>query len=88
MSQTVYTALFSNRNKKQEKHPDYVMKWSKEEGTSKVEIPEAGSYELAVWIKKDKNGNDYLSVGITHVEPKPQSEPSENQTTDGDDIPF
>jgi len=88
MSQPVYTALFPNRNKKESKHPDYVMKWSREEGTSNVVLP-AGYFELAVWENKDKNGNTYLSIGITQVEP-PQAK-TEEQTTESpntDDIPF
>ena len=90
MHQSVYTALFPNRNKKQDKHPDYVMKWSKEEGTSKVELPEAGFFELAVWEKTDKNGNKYLSVAINKVDEQPKTTAPEEtaKSPDGDEIPF
>lgn len=83
----IFTALFPNNRKEKETHPDYKMKWSKEEGLSTVNL-EAGEYEIAIWKKTSAAGNQYLSLGLTKIEPKPQSEPSEAKSPDGDDIPF
>ena len=74
---SIFTALFKNGNKKKENHPDYVTKWSKEEGASVVELP-SGKYTVAGWIKTSKSGTKYMSLGFSRVEENPTPPPEEN----------
>lgn len=49
-------ALFKNNYKKTETHPDYKGKGTLEDGSE---------FEAAGWIRKDKNGNTFLSCKIS-----------------------
>ena len=76
-------ALFKNKDKGNEKHPDY-------RGYVKVGDVE---YDLAAWIKKPQSGGDkYMSMSVrVHDEQHPRS--SEDQAPPpsrdfDDDIPF
>lgn len=50
-------ALFETKEKKTDKSPDYF-------GTAKVKGDDA-EYQLAGWIKQDKNGNPFISITLS-----------------------
>ena len=75
-------ALFKNKDKKGDKHPDY-----------KGSINVAGQeLWLSAWLKRDRNGNAYMSLS---VQPKGERQPAQrgpvrrDEPADLDDsIPF
>ena len=67
-------ALFKNKDKETDKHPDY-------NGQINVGGTE---YWLAAWIKKSKAGQTYMSLA---VKPK-DGKPAGKKKTDDQDIPF
>ena len=70
-------ALFKNKEKKSDNHPDY-------RGTINVAEDE---YWLSAWLKKSKAGETYMSLA---VQPKAASKSVETQEQPefNDDIPF
>lgn len=48
-------ALFTNTYKDKDTQPDYK---------GRGEYPDGKPFDIAGWIKKDKNGNDYISFVI------------------------
>jgi len=69
-------ALFRNKEKKTDQHPDY-------RGTINVAEDE---YWLSAWLKKSKAGETYMSLSVT---PKGESKRIEEpQESFNDDIPF
>ena len=72
-------ALFKNDKKATEKHPDY-----------KGSVNADGTdYWLSAWLKTDKNGNKYMSLGLTPKnEDASPSRPKKEAPTPADDLPF
>jgi len=69
-------SAFKNRRKETDKHPDY---------TGEIKI-EGQVYWLNIWIKTDKNGNPWYSLG---VKKKDFSEAKKAVSNDiEDEIPF
>jgi len=48
-------ALFTNKNRKEEKHPNY---------TGKVNV-EGKEYQVSGWIRETKTGEQYLSIKLS-----------------------
>lgn len=82
-------ALFRNNYKDKDTHPDYK---------GKGEYSDGEPFEIAGWVKKDKNGNDYISFLISEpynvnssekkeVVPQGKAVYEQSQTID-DDLPF
>lgn len=70
-------ALFRNGKKENDKHPDY-------RGSCEINNEE---YWMSAWLKKDKNGNTYMSLSFQSKEPPKQvSAPADFD--DNEDIPF
>ena len=70
-------ALFRNKDKKSEKHPDY-------RGSINVAEDE---YWLSAWLQKSKAGETYMSLSVTPKEASKSVE-EEPQESFNDDIPF
>lgn len=51
-----FGALFKNKNKQQENHPDY---------RGDVVTPEGVKYEIAAWLKESANGSKYMSLKLS-----------------------
>ena len=61
-------ALFTNKNRKEDKHPNY---------TGKLNV--AGKeYQVSGWIRETKTGEQYLSIRIS--EPNEKKEELQNTT--------
>ena len=59
--------LFPNSRKTKENHPDY---------TGKIDI-EGTEHWLSAWLKKSKNGNQFISISLGEViEDKPAEAPT------------
>lgn len=80
-------ALFQNKNKKQDNHPDYQ---------GDVVLPDGTKYELAGWKKTSQRGDTFLSLKVSVprevLEPAQQqprqAPPRSTQLDLDDDIPF
>lgn len=75
--------LFKNKKTK-DSQPDYK---------GGIELPDGTQYDIAAWVKKDKNGNDYFSLKVSQPfekkEEKPKERPQEKEEVALDDqIPF
>jgi len=68
--------LFKNDKKTTDKHPDY-------KGSVNVEAME---FWISAWIKKSKDGRNYMSLAFTPKETAVAPAPSDNDKTD--DVPF
>lgn len=73
-------SIFKNNFKKEDKQPDF---------TGNVEI-EGQPYKIAMWEKKDKNGNPFFSFGLTPDNFKANKIKSSTQEDElgGDNNPF
>lgn len=75
-------SLFKNKKTK-DIQPDYKGDIVLEDGTQ---------YDLAAWIKKDKNGNDYFSLKVSKPFKKKEEEREEKKEEPkavlDDEIPF
>ena len=73
-------ALFNNTNKTTDKHPDRT-------GSLNVN---GVDYWVSGWLKKDKNGNPFLSLAVKpkEVAPRQSSAPTRKSAPTHDDIPF
>ena len=75
--------IFKNNRKTADNQPDY-------QGTGKDD--EGNEYEISSWIKKDKNGNSYLSSVLKNkfVPENKTQEPKAQQSKQEpcDDLPF
>jgi hypothetical protein len=78
--------LFKNNRKEKDTHPDYQ---------GNIEFKGGVPYTLSAWLKKDKNGNTYmsLSVGDVKADARPAPLPKHENTTskppaDTEDVPF
>lgn len=80
--------LFTNNYKTKETQPDYK---------GKGEYPDGKPFEIAGWIKKDKNGNDFISFVIREPyvaevdskdAPKTSKAIYEESKNIDDDLPF
>ena len=69
-------ALFKNKDKKAENHPDYKGKLN----------ADGVDYWLSAWLKESKEGQKYMSLSITPAEEK-QAKPKA-KPADDDDIPW
>ena len=58
-------AIFKNKNKKADNHPDYTGNFKGLDGTM---------YNAALWVKKDKNGNSYFSFSQSEFRANDTSE--------------
>lgn len=88
-------ALFKNRRKKKDKHPEY-------RGDANVECPccgESTTYELAAWMKKTRKGSTFMSLSIqkqkeeedipgTRSATEPANTNEESQQQSDDNVPF
>ena len=70
-------ALFQNKNKKSESHPDY---------SGVCEVNGVRMY-MAGWRKTSKTGQPYLSLTFSKEEKKPEKAPVKQSPLD-DEIPF
>lgn len=77
-------SAFKNRKKEKESQPDLT-------GEAKIE---GKIYWLSVWIRKDKNGNDWASISLqekdfTKAKDAVKASPGPSVPTDfSDEIPF
>ena len=71
-------ALFKNDKKEKENHPDYRGKINVD-GTDK---------SLSAWIKKDRNGNSYMSIAVSNPYVPNQETQTAPKVDLDDDIPF
>lgn len=77
--------LFKNNRKEKDTHPDYQ---------GNIEFKGGVPYKLSAWLKKDKNGNTYMSLSVGDVAdsrpaPLPKHEETKPAQTDGfDDVPW
>lgn len=73
-------ALFRNRDKETEKHPDYTGKLN----VNGVEM------KLSAWINESQKGQKFLRVKVSESKPAPKVEKKPEATFDDleDDIPF
>jgi uncharacterized protein (DUF736 family) len=69
-------ALFVNKDKKTENHPD-------RSGTIKVHGVE---YRLSGWIKKSKNGDSYMSLSVSEPKEKSGGHSGGYSSNDGDEF--
>lgn len=69
-------ALFVNKDKKTENHPD-------RSGTIKVHGVE---YRLSGWIKKSKNGDSYMSLSVSEPKEKSGGRSGGYSSNDGDEF--
>ena len=51
-------ALFKNKNKKSEKHPDM---------TGNIILPDGTQMQIAAWKKVSKNGLEFLSLSLSEA---------------------
>jgi len=66
-------ALFKNKDKEKDEHPDY---------TGKLNVL-GKDYWLAAWIKESKGGMKYMSLSVKPADPE-----HENQDEQDSDVPF
>lgn len=71
-------ALFKNKNKKTDKHPDYTGNWRNANGEK---------CNVAAWHKTSANGMNYMSLNI-ETEPYNQEPQQESPPDDVDDDVF
>ncbi len=77
--------LFKNNRKEKDTHPDY---------RGNIEFKGGVPYELSAWLKKDKNGNTYMSLSVGDVKadsrpaPLPKHEETPKEAGEYDDVPF
>lgn len=77
-------AVFRNRRKEQDTHPDW---------RGDVTTPDGQKWEISMWSRKTRAGDDYFSVGVREWrEPPPRQEPRREapaqKVDDTDAIPF
>ena len=71
-------ALFKNADREKDAHPNY-------KGSLNVD---GTDYWISAWLKKDKNGNPYMSLAVKPKdEAAPKAKPKSRDDAD-DDIPF
>lgn len=70
--------VFVNTNKSSEKHPSY-------KGAVKLL---GKQYDLAIWVRRDRNGQTYWSFELSEPYRKPENEPPRDNSLPRDDIPF
>lgn len=71
-------ALFKNKNKRQDNHPDYT-------GSCTVE---GKKLNIAAWLKKSRAGETYLSIAFSEPQANGATTQSRPPIEDSDDIPF
>lgn len=59
-------SAFKNKYKKESKHPDYKGTYKHIDGKD---------YDVAVWIKKDRNGDEFISFMTSEPRPKQDNIP-------------
>lgn len=77
-------AVFKNRRKEQDTHPDW---------RGDITTPDGKKWEISMWERVTRNGDAYYSVGMREFrEPPPRQEPRREapaQKQDApDEIPF
>jgi hypothetical protein len=76
--------LFKNDRKEKDTHPDYKGSYTDGNGAE---------FWLSAWLKKDKNGNTFMSLSTTakdevHAKGMQQARQVFEQEADTSDIPF
>jgi uncharacterized protein (DUF736 family) len=73
-------AMFANKKKTEEKHPNA-------RGTINVDGRE---WEIAAWVKTDKNGNKYYSLAVSEPYKKDEAKPASPAVDEpeNEDLPF
>ena len=71
-------SMFLNQKKEKDSHPDRT-------GSALIDGVE---YWISGWVKKDKNGNPWMSLAFKRKEIKPDSVRREVEDDLNDDIPF
>jgi hypothetical protein len=78
--------LFKNNRKEKDTHPDYQ---------GNIEFKGGVPYKLSAWLKKDKNGNTYMSLSVGDIaeernKPLPEHPKSDQKLPENDinDVPF
>lgn len=71
-------ALFKNRDKETDKHPDY---------TGKINV-DGKELRIAAWLTESKSGQKFMRLKISELNEKKQSKTIEKIEDLDDDIPF
>ena len=76
-------ALFPNKNKKEDKHPDYT-------GKALITPDMVGKeIQIAGWINDDKSGGKYMGLVFSEYKPKQTMEYTTTTTApDNAEVPF
>lgn len=70
-------AIFKNKNKNQDTHPDY---------NGMIKDPTGKEWALSLWVKESQSGTKYFSVSVKEPYVKPTEQPI--VVVDDDDLPF
>lgn len=82
------TNIFKNNKKEKDTHPDFK--------GQQLEVPGAGTFDVALWERKDRNGNTFFGLKLSEPfvpnqqqqgTPAPQAAPTQQQGVE-DDLPF
>lgn len=71
-------ALFKNRDKETDKHPDY---------TGKINV-EGKELRLAAWLTESKSGQKFMRLKVSEFNEKKQEKPMDKIVGLDDDVPF
>jgi hypothetical protein len=71
-------AIFVNDRKQRENQPDRT-------GTLNVEGTE---YFISGWLKKDRNGNSFMSLSVTKKEQQPEQQRPVDDIDPNEEVPF
>lgn len=71
-------ALFKNRDKETDKHPDY---------TGKINV-DGKELRLAAWLAESKSGQKFMRLKVSELSEKKQDRAMEKIEALDDDIPF
>lgn len=71
-------ALYRNRKKESEKHPDY---------NGQINV-NGVDYWLSAWLKESKTGEKFFSMSVRPKEERQSSQPTRKAKDDFEDAPF
>jgi len=72
-------ALFKNDKGDNEKRPDYTGNYTHSDGNE---------FRVSAWVKKDKNGNSFMSFKMQEKTDPSKAAPAPVQDTSSDFLPF